>query len=487
MSKYLNRTIVTPALSTSRRQFLRASAALSAAGVAGAPFALNLATVASAAAQSAPTDYKALVCIFLSGGNDQANTVLATDSSSWSQYLAVRNVAGSALALPPPGMAGGVLPITPATSQPGRAFALHPALEPLKALFEAGHAAVVANVGPMLAPMTLQQFHNRSVPRPPKLFSHNDQQSLWQSYGPEGVTVGWGGRMGELLMANNANPAFTAVSAGGNSVFLMGRQLHQYHISAAGAVPIAGLGDLYGLPAALNPLRDIITNESTNVFQKDHAAVVQRAISTRSQLASAMLPASGVAPIPPYIHPVTKQAAVNPLAVQLQTVARMIGGRDTLGVRRQVFFVALGGFDTHDFQLKTQPDLLAKLAHAVAYFDAAMSNLRGVDLRTSVTSFTASDFGRTFSSNGDGTDHGWGSHHFVVGGAVKGGDIYGMFPQLGLGHAHDVGAGSLLPDISVDQYGATLGTWFGLSPIQLADVFPNLRYFASRNLGFMRQ
>jgi len=171
--------------------------------------------------------------------------------------------------------------------------------------------------------------------------------------------------------------------------------------------------------------------------------------------------------------------------VQLQTVARIIGGRGALGAKRQVFYVTLGSFDTHDRQKELHGDLMARLAHALAYFDATLAALQGADVRRQVTTFTASDFGRTFSSNGDGTDHGWGAHHFVVGGAVKGGDIYGAFPATGLGHALDVGSGALLPTTSVDQYGATLATWFGVADSQLADVFPNIGNFSRRDLGFM--
>jgi uncharacterized protein (DUF1501 family) len=471
----------------SRRHFLRTASALSAAGVAGAPFALNLATMASAAAQTAQSDYKAIVCIFLNGGNDQGNTVLATDPTSWAQYQTLRATGGTApIALPGVGEAGGVLPIAPATAQAGRSFALNPNMGPLKTLFDAGRAAVVANVGPLLAPMTLAQYKAGTVPKPPKLFSHNDQQSLWQSYGPEGARFGWGGRMGDLLLANNSNAAFTAISASGNAVFLAGQTVNQYQISSGGAVAISGLTSLFGVSSAANPLRDIITADSADPFEKDYAAVTKRSIDAQALLATAMAPTTGVAAIPVYTNPNTGAATTNSLAVQLQTVARMIAGRSALGVRRQVFFVSLGGFDTHDFQVVNQGDLLGKLAHALAYFDTALANLGGLDLRASVTSFTASDFGRTGTSNGDGTDHGWGSHHFVAGGAVKGGDIYGAFPALGLGHANDVGSGSLLPNLSVDQYGATLATWFGLSATQVADVFPNIGNFAQRDLGFLR-
>ncbi|SNT15878.1 Uncharacterized conserved protein, DUF1501 family [Noviherbaspirillum humi] len=471
-------------MQASRRHFLRTAAALSTLGAA-APFALNLATLSSAAAATAPSDYKALVCLFMYGGNDQANTVLATDPDSWLQYQAYRATGTpDAIALPPAGGAGGVLPIAPANAQ-GRSFALHPAMQPLADLFGAGRAAIVANVGPLICPLTLAQYQARTLPRPPKLFSHNDQQSLWQSYGAEGAKFGWGGRMGDLLASSNGQATFTTVSAAGNTVFLSGKSVKQFQMTSAGALSIAGLNGLYGITAANNPLRSIITSGGSHLLEQEHASIVSRSIDAQSVLAAQLPPASALLAIPPWINPNTGQAAANPLAVQMQTVARVIAARNGLGMKRQVFFVNLASFDTHDNQRVNQAALLSKVAHALGYFDAALANLQGTDMRAQVTTFTASDFGRTFTSNGDGTDHGWGSHHFVIGGAVKGGDIYGEFPPLGLGHQCDVGSGSLLPQIAVDQYAATLGKWFGLAPGDIADVFPNIGNFATADLGFM--
>jgi uncharacterized protein (DUF1501 family) len=479
-------------LNASRREFLRITGTLSASqvlGLASVPFAVNLATVGAAAAQNNVSDYKALICLFLYGANDHGNTVLATDSTSWQQYQTVRttNESGS-IALPAQGSAGGVIPIVPKTTQAGRSFALHPNMTGLKNLFDNGRAAVIANVGPLVMPTTLAQYKAASVKLPPKLFSHNDQQSLWQAYAPEGAAYGWGGRMGDMMAASNSNTIFTAISASGNAVFLAGRNVNQYQVSASGAVPIAGLsGTLFGSNTAGSTLRSIITGDSNNYFQKEQNAITSRAINAQSLLSPAMAAAgAGGVPNPSqYTNPNTGALANNALATQLQTVARIIAGRNTLGAKRQVFFVSIGGFDTHDAQRAVQGDLLARVSHAISYFDTTLANLMGSDLRNQVTLFTASDFGRTFTSNGDGTDHGWGSHHFIVGGAVKGRDIYGEFPVTGLKHSQDVGSGSLLPQFSVDQYGATLASWFGLSNTQINDVFPNIVNFNSRNLGFM--
>lgn len=470
----------------SRRRFL--GSMLTLAGTGAAPFALNLAAMGNAAAQSAG-DYKAMVCLFLNGGNDAFNTVLATDSASWNEYLRVRNTGGSdSIHLPGTGETGGVLPIVPATAQAGRSFALHPSLGPLKELFDGGRAAVVANVGTLIAPTTLAQYKAKSVALPPKLFSHNDQQSTWQSGQPEGASVGWGGRLGDLAVAGNANAMFTTISAAGNTVFLSGQQVRQFQVGQAGAVPIRGISaNLFGTAAGTSALQAILADAGNDLIEQEQKSAVQRAISSQSILSGAMLAAgpTGVPNPTSYINPTTGVAATNPLAVQLQTVARIIGGRSALGAKRQVFYVTLGGFDTHDRQKIQQADLMARLAHALAYFDTTLAALQGADLRRQVTTFTASDFGRTFTSNGDGTDHGWGAHHFVVGGAVRGRDIYGAFPASGLGHALDVGSGSLLPTISVDQYGATLARWFGVPDSQLGEVFPNLANFTQRDLGFM--
>ncbi len=478
----------------SRREFLRYGGLLGGAGgitAATLPFALNLASIGAAAAQTSGNGtYKALVCLFLYGANDHANTVLATDSASWTQYTTIRttNESGS-IALPAVGQTGGVLALSNAGSgNAGRSFALHPSLVDVRKLYESGRAAIVANVGPLIVPTTLAQYKAQSVPLPPKLFSHNDQQSLWQAYAPEGAAYGWGGRIADLLAAGNAYPIFSAISASGNAVFLAGRNVNQYQVGSSGAVAIGGLsGSLFGSNAAANPLKSIITADSGNLLQREHGIITSRSINAQGLLAPAMAPAGagGVANPSQYTNPNTGALANNALAVQLQTIARIIAGRSSLGAQRQVFFVSMGGFDTHDFQRTTQADLLARLNHAIAYFDTALSNLGGSDLRNNVTLFTASDFGRTFTSNGDGTDHGWGSHHFVIGGAVKGKAIYGEFPVTGLKHNLDVGSGSLLPQLSVDQYGATLASWFGVSNSQLAEIFPNIGNFATRNLNFM--
>jgi uncharacterized protein (DUF1501 family) len=477
-------------MSMSRRQFLKTSGYMGAAlGAAATPFALNLSFAGAAAAQTA-TDYKALVCVFMYGGNDSFNTVLATDQDSWTQYKRWRDLGQSPLSLPGVGQPGGVIPIVPRTSQSGRAFALNPKLVDVALLFDAGRVAVVSNIGPITGPLDLRDYSTGVVPYlPASLFSHNDQQSMWQSQKPEGASFGWGGRMGDLVAAANGNSAvFTALSAAGSATWLAGQDIIQYQLSRDGAVPMNILQTNNAHEQAIADIaRRVVRRDSNNLLEKEVGKITRRSLDTQDILRAALLPRGigGVADPTPLIDPVSGDAANNPLAVQLQTVARIIGGRNTLGVKRQVFFVGLGGFDTHSDQPEQHLYLMQQLNHGMAYFDAQMGNLGGTDMRSQVTLFTASDFGRTFTSNGNGTDHGFGAHHLVMGGAVRGRDIYGQFPASGVNHERDYGKGVLLPQFSVDQYAATMGRWFGLDDGQLADVFPNLNRFASANLGFI--
>ncbi|MED5620643.1 DUF1501 domain-containing protein [Ideonella sp. BN130291] len=499
--------------SASRREFLRRAGAFSLLGPA-APLALNLAALGSASAQSTG-DYKAIVCLFLFGGNDTYNTVLATDAASWANYQSVRNQAPDPIALKsvgtvPVGSAaagspdrlGGVLALNPINAQ-GRSFAVHPQLVAARDLFNAGRLAIVPNAGPLIAPTTKADYKNAGFAKPASLFSHNDQQSTWQTLAAEGATTGWGGRMGDLLASQNGRSVFTSVSASGNAVWLSGQQVLQYQVSTGGAIRIGGSGNtLFGSAVALEKMRSIMrTARLDSALARDHAGAVGRSIDAEASF-SAALPsattapfgtpgATGTDPLLQYDNPITGAKATNNLAQQLQVVARTIAARGTLGMKRQVFFVSLGGFDTHDFQNRNHADLMARLSHGLAYFDAVLG---AMGVRDSVTTFTASDFGRTFTSNGDGTDHGWGAHHLVMGGAVKGRDLYGNFPAYGLPDGkgdftspNQLSNGALLPETSVEQVGATLGRWFGLSDSQLLDLFPRLSNFdaARRNLGFL--
>ncbi|WGM30481.1 DUF1501 domain-containing protein [Brevundimonas sp. NIBR11] len=507
-----------------RRQLLRIGGGLSMLGAA-APFAAQLAAAGSAVGQSAP-DYKALVCVFMLGGNDANNMVLATDTDSWNRYFTARNTGADPIALMPAGMAptpigatntltgrvsaaarpeawGGVLPIVPRTIQTiptgsgTRTFGLHPHMGPAKTLFDAGRLAVVANIGTLVRPVTRAQYEARSVALPTNLFSHNDQQSTWQAGRTEGAQTGWGGAFGDLLTGMNGTSAlFTAVSTSGNAVFLSGKDVVQYQMStgAQPAVVINGQAgtSLFGSATAPGRVREIVRDTSAaSLFASDYATTTSRSIGAATSLNAAFASpgVTGVLAAPAYRNPITGATETNSLAVQLQTVARMIASAPTLGVKRQVFFVAIGGYDSHDVQNVAQPNNLSKVATALAYFDEALANLGGVNMREAVTTFTASDFSRTFTTNGDGTDHAWGGHHLVMGGAVKGGDIYGQFPTIGMDQTGfknpDMTSSYFIPTTSVDQYAATMGRWLGVSETNLDLIFPNLKNMVSRGLGFL--
>ncbi|HTV04085.1 MAG TPA: DUF1501 domain-containing protein [Acidobacteriaceae bacterium] len=455
-------------------------------GLYASPLIMGLNSLAAMAQETNMSDYRALVCVFLQGGNDGHGTVIATDQDSYSAFSQARSGA--------PGLVYPIdemLPIVLNTPQSGRTFALNPYLAGIQNLFQAGRAAIVANTGTLIAPATKAQVNANSVPLPASLFSHFDQTAAWQAIAANGGSAeheGWGGAMADLIesMNVNSNSMFTCISTAGIALFLAGQASFQLNVTPAGPIPIYGLSNpLFGSQAGSDALASILSVDETNLFAKEYGVVVNRSIQAQSLLASSMLPAgAGGVPNPPqYLDPVTKMLADNPLADSLQTVARIIGGRSSLGVNRQIFYVQLGSFDTHDAQAATHARLLSQLGQALEYFDGLMNE---AGLGNQVTTFTASDFGRTLTCNSDGTDHGWGSHHFVVGGAVKGQDMYGTYPVVGVNQANDVGEGRLIPTTSVDQYAGTLARWFGLSDGQVKQVFPNFANFGtSPYLGFM--
>jgi uncharacterized protein (DUF1501 family) len=454
----------------SRRAFLKRSSMLAMAGAA-APWALNLAAMSQAAAATA-ADYKALVCVFLYGGNDYGNTLIPTDAARYAAYQGMRPTQ----AYTPDQLAATVL--TPSVALAGGLqYAIAPELAPLLPLFDAGKMGVMLNVGTLVQPTTKAQYTAGNVPLPPRLFSHNDQQSVWQASSPEGATSGWGGRMGDLFESGNGNAVFTCVNVSGNAVYLSGRTATQYQVSTNGPVALNGVAKpLFGSAACSAALQGLVTAGSANMFENELARISARSLSAGAALTSAL--ASGPAIATPFSAPGT-----NGLADQLRLVARMISTADAVGAKRQVFFVSMGGFDTHDGLATVHPGLLTAVAEALAAFYAATVEL---GVANQVTTFTASDFGRTLTAN-DGSDHGWGSMHFMLGGAVNGGRYYGTPPVVANDGPDDVGQGRLLPSTSVDQYAATMGKWLGISDTDLLTVLPNLANWdaSQRNLGFV--
>jgi len=473
-----------------RRAFLLRSAQLAAAGVA-APTAINLAALGEAAAFDA-TDYKALVCVFLYGGNDYANTVVTFDDPSYAAYRQIRQAGPTPAGLAIERAALAPTLLQPATMLPnGRQYALHPSMPGLAGLFNAGRAAVLLNVGPLIKPLTRAQYNSPDrvrYPLPPQLMSHNDQQSVWQSQAAEGSTNGWGGRMGDLALSSNGTSLFTCISVTGNAVFLSGQNALQYQCSTAGAVPAEMLTrNMWATrPSATPIIRQMLTEARTHVLENEYVNIVRRSVEAESRVTSAL---GGVN--------LTTAFPAGSLAAQLKIVARLIGARTALGNRRQVFMVSLGGFDLHDNLIENQPGLLRQVSEAITAFYNATVELGVAD---KVTTFTASDFGRTLTSNGNGTDHGWGGHHFIVGGAVRGRAFYGSPPPVSVGNTSapedqwHVGQGRLLPSTSVDQMAASLGKWFGAADAELQTILPNLRNFGAAagspnypaDLGFLQ-
>lgn len=465
----------------SRRAFLRRSKQVAVAGTAGS-FAMGLAGIGEAAAFSAGNDYKALVCVFLYGGNDHNSTLIPYDSVNYNLYSAIRG-GGPGQTAGGLTLARSALAATTLTPSGGQTltnnlqYALAPQLTRMKALFDTGKMAPLLNVGPLVMPLTLAQYQNNANPRPAKLFSHNDQQSTWQSSKPEGSSDGWGGRMGDLAMSSNSNALFTCISATGNAVFLAGKDALVYQVSTRGAPAVAGIkAPLFDSTAGSAALRSLMSQSSNNMYEAEYNRVAKRSIDAESVVNAALQPISLNTSFRPAV-------GTNPLADQLQIVARLIAARQPLGVKRQVFMVSLGGFDTHDNQTETHANLMDRLDFALDAFYKATVEMGIAD---KVTTFTASDFGRTLQYNGDGSDHGWGSHHFVIGGAVNGGRYFGVAPQISVTSPDQVGRGRLLPTVAVDQFASTFATWFGVSPSELPSVAPNIGRFSTSNLGFMK-
>ncbi len=477
----------------SRRQFL-GSACCAAVGATGMLSTLGSLRLMAAAASPAngpqeparagaiAGDYKALVCLFLNGGND-ANNLIVPTGSAYAAYASAR----TNLALPQTGL----LPISPRTSD-GRSWALHAAVPELQNLFNAGHAAFLANVGTLVYPTTKAQYTSGTVPLPPQLFSHSDQQVQWQHSVPDKPTqTGWGGRIADLLSAFNSSDQISmSISVAGKNTFQVGNRVAQYAIGTGGASTLAGNTSTVN-PTNLDGIRfraqkDIFALSQPNLLETAFGATSGDAIVSADLLNTVLNAAPAVAtPFPTLPNSTT----LTPVAAQLKMVARLIGASPTLGLKRQVFFVQLGGWDTHAAQVVnatptsgTHADLLAQVSQAINAFFSATNEL---GVANQVTLFTASDFGRTFRSNGDGSDHGWGSHQFVVGGAVKGTDIYGRMPTLTVSGPDDTGLGRWIPTTSVDEYAATLATWFGVSASDLPTVLPNIGRFAKPNLGFL--
>ncbi len=447
-----------------RRHFLRQSAALGA--MAGSSLATNLALMGAAAAQSSNTDYRALVCVNLGGGNDNGNTVVPMGAADYAAYVAARQT----IALPTASLQA----LSP-TGYSGTPLGLHPSLVRLARLFNDGQAALLANVGTLAQPITKAEWDKRSpaTKLPYQLFSHSDQSREWQAGIPDAVSrTGWLGRAGDLLHTLNTGSVSICMSLGGNNLLQVGQNKNvvQYQLTTQGPVQINKLDNPYGVTSTA--LRQLMTDSNrTHYMERELTSIARRAITTEVAVRTAITGSANMVAF-----------GGGNLGAQLRMVARMIAARDALGHKKQIFYVSHGGYDFHSDLLANQATKLAEVDAAIADFHAQTVLLGIAD---KVTTFTSSEFGRELQTNGDGSDHGWGAHHFIVGGAVKGGRVYGSWPDVALKSNNDAGGGRLIPSTAVDQYAATLATWLGVDAGNLATVLPNIGRFGSNNLGFM--
>jgi len=453
--------------SLDRRAFLKQSAlaALGSSSFSALSTQFNLAHAQVGGA----ADYRALVCVFLYGGNDAFNMLVPRSASDYNVYAdARRNLATAREDL---------LALNPANSLPAD-YGLHPELTELKTLFDAGKLTLIGNVGTLIEPTLQSDFVNNRVELPPQLFSHNDQQNFVMSLQATQERQGWASRIADLMMDANANPDLSMnITLSGSNTLQAGG------ISAPYALGPEGVNDYWSLqpgnPDAWSVNRNraydaLLSQSQTHLFASEFARTQRRSIDLGVSLRRALNQTPA---------PQTTFQSGSRLAGMLRMIAHLISARETLGMRRQIFFVGIGDYDTHGDQVNRYPALMRELNHALSSFYQATVEL-GVSEQ--VTTFTASDFGRTLTSNGDGTDHGWGSHQMVMGDSVMGNRIFGTMPELAIGSNDDIGEGRIIPTTSIDQYAATLARWYGLSPSQVAETFPSLANFNSADLGFMR-
>jgi uncharacterized protein (DUF1501 family) len=503
--------IIKSSSSLSRREFLR-QAACAAVGTAAMTSAIrDLRFMNAAVAQSNINDYKALVCIFLGGGNDSNNLIIPTITSEYNNYATIRT---PVLAIPQ----GSILPISPLNSD-GHSYGFHPCCSQLQNLFGAGRLAVLFNTGTLAYPLTKAQYNSTPSKRPPQLFSHADQVTQWQTSIPDQPPVnGWGGRCADLLNAVQPGAAISlSVSLAGANTFEVGNQVSEYAVSTSGAITLQN--NING--SRLTTLTNILALPYANMQVKAYADTAYHSINTGQTLNTAILPTADIVlnqqqfwttPFPgasPFqvTTPTSGVKFNSSLGPQLKMIARLIeaGSRSIanggFGMKRQIFFCQVGGYDLHTGQTDVpnggsvlngaHANLFAELSQCMNAFQAAMDQIGTMathndpNFAQRVTGFTCSDFGRTFPANGQGSDHGWGNHHLIMGGAVNGQKTYGTFPTLTVGGPDDTSTGRWIPTTACDQYFATLASWFGVDSGNLAEVFPNLGRFSTSNLGFI--
>lgn len=438
----------------------------------------NLGLMNAAAAANRPlfrpkNNYKALVCVMLQGGNDSFNMLVPKGSAEYNEYATIRG--GLALAQ------NDLLPINP-TNISGMEFGLHPSLPNVQSLFENGNAAFISNVGALVEPTSVSGYLNDTANLPIGLYSHIDQRKHWHTSVPQDINaLGWGGKLADILYTNNSNQDISMnISLDGVNVFQRGNEVSEYAIShkSTGSVLInnANSNSFYQT-LKRNTLDNLMDQSYNSILETAYSNTVKSASGSSFAFSTAI---SNGTPI--------DETAFNEddISQKLLMVAKTIAAKDNLMVSNQTFFIEFQGFDTHDDLIVDQSDLLTQLDNAIGAFNGAMVEL---GLENDVVGFTMSDFGRKLSSNGDGTDHGWGGNALVWGNAVDGQKIYGQYPDLYLDNPLDIGGGRLIPTTSCDEYFAELALWFGASSSDLNQIFPNINNFwtpaPNGPLGFM--
>lgn len=456
-----------------RRNFLGSTACSTMSTVGLLNTLLTLRTINAVAADTVPANepYKALVCVFLYGGNDSNNLLMPRESSAHAKYVASRTVLG----IP----TSGILPLN-ALNDNGLQLGLHSAMTGCRDLFNQGKLALLSNVGTLIAPATLSDYRNGTAAIPENLFSHSDQQMAWQTSASTQnaayTQTGWGARMAEAIVSTHGRSSVSMlVSLAGNNFFQVGKTMLPFR-PGPGGTPTFKLGQSSRTQdvTRYTAFRSLLNAEYANLMEDAFADLSNKSIIEADTINAALQGTSAFNMIPN-----------SGLGQQLRTVAKLVQAQGPLGMTRQIFFVATGGFDTHGPQIDDHANLLGGVSAAMKGFQDALDS---INMGSAVTTFTASDFNRTYDSNGRGSDHGWGGHHMVMGGAVNGQRHYGAYPDPDITTGNnplDTGRGRWVPTTSVDQLAATMAKWFGLNDSQIRDVFPNIINFDA-NLGFMK-
>ncbi|SHI55849.1 DUF1501 domain-containing protein [Algibacter luteus] len=417
-------------------------------------------------------DYKALVCVLLGGGNDSFNMLIPKGDSEYGEYATSR----SNLAIPQ----NDILQINPNTTD-GRVFGLHPSIPDMQQLFESGNLAFLANVGTLIEPSSKTDVLNGVVKTPLGLFSHADQIQQWQTGRPhERTNTGWGGKIADLVQSMNSNQNISMnISLQGSNIFQRGDQITPYTISNNGSIGINGYGESgYFNELKTAALNSMLERDYQDIFKNAYKETIKTSNDANLEFQAA---------IDNILEFSTPRPELNNLASQLRMVAKTIASRDTLGFSRQIFFVQIGGWDHHDELLINQSNKLEQVNQALKYFNDVMTELNVSDC---VTTFSISDFARTLTSNGNGTDHAWGGNAFMMGGAVNGKEIYGNYPSLALNSDDTIQDGVMIPTTAADSYMAELALWFGVPASELQTVLPNISNFYDTTsnvppIGFM--